>query len=52
MDEHRTYDKEKVLKTPEGEEKKEEKFIWSYMIRPVRKDFEDKWMVKHSYLTN
>ena len=44
-----TYDKEKMLNMKEKEEKdKEEKvkkanrFIWSYMIRPVRKDFEDK----------
>ena len=39
-----TYDKEKMLnvKDEEQKEKKPERFIWSYIIRPVRKDFEDK----------
>ena len=48
MDQHKSYDKEELLKSKvdvEGEEKKEqkkEKFIWSYIIKPVRKDFFDK----------
>lgn len=40
MDKHMTYDKEKMLNAKESE-KKPERFIWSYIIRPVRKDFED-----------
>jgi hypothetical protein len=36
MDQHKTYDKEKVLKK---EEDKPKKFIWSYIIKPVRKDY-------------
>ena len=41
-----TYDKEKMLNMKEQDNKekkpKKEKFIWSYIIRPVRKGFEDK----------
>jgi hypothetical protein len=44
-----TYDKEKMLNMKEQEyqeskdkKPKSEKFIWSYIIRPVRKDFDDK----------
>lgn len=46
-----TYDKEKMLKEGyevdekgEGEKKerkKKSKFIWSYIIKPIRKDYED-----------
>ncbi len=44
MEEHKSYDKEKMLKKSEGE--KQDKFIWSYIIRPVRKDFDDsKWTI-------
>jgi hypothetical protein len=46
MDKHMTYDKEKLLNVNEPADKdtkkKEDKFIWSYVIRPVRKDFNDK----------
>lgn len=36
MDKHMTYDKEKVLSNGKGEvNNKKEKFIWSYMLRPV-----------------
>jgi hypothetical protein len=36
MDKHMTYDKEKLLNVVKGEEKaKKDKFIWSYMLRPV-----------------
>ena len=47
MDKHKTYDKEKVLNVKNDDKeiekkKKEDKFIWSYIIRPVRKDFGDK----------
>lgn len=49
MDQHKTYDKENFLNTKnEGgddkakEKKKADKFIWSYIIRPVRKDFTEK----------
>ena len=49
MDQHMTYDKEKMLKQGYEEEKVEEgakkpaakKFIWSYIIKPVRKDYTD-----------
>ena len=55
MDQHMTYDKEKMLKegyeqTPdqEGKEKKPPKYIWSYIIKPVRKDYsDDKWLINH-----
>lgn len=40
MDKHMTYDKEKMMNV--NEKDKKEKFIWSYIIRPVRKDFENK----------
>jgi len=49
MDQHLTYDKERMLK--EGYEeveqknpdqsKKSQRFIWSYIIKPVRKGYED-----------
>jgi hypothetical protein len=45
MDQHMTYDKEKMLK--EGyeqqreQEKKPKKYIWSYIIKPVRKGYSD-----------
>ncbi len=49
MDQHLTYDKERMLK--EGYEeveqkksdqsKKPQRFIWSYIIKPVRKGYED-----------
>ncbi len=44
MDTHMTYDKEKLIggKSEDTEEAKGNKFIWSYMIRPVRKDFDSK----------
>jgi hypothetical protein len=41
MDEHKTYDKEKMLGN-QNKENKKERFIWSYIIKPVRKGFEDK----------
>jgi hypothetical protein len=43
MDKHMTYDKEKMLnvKTDTEATKKPERFIWSYIIRPVRKGYED-----------
>lgn len=34
MDEHKTYDKEKMLNNPDKDKKK--RFIWSYIIKPVR----------------
>jgi hypothetical protein len=46
MDQHMTYDKEKMLK--EGyeqdkeasrQDKKPKKYIWSYIIKPVRKGY-------------
>lgn len=47
MDRHMTYDKERVLNIKEGEhpeqeEKKDDKFIWSYIIRPVKKDYDSR----------
>jgi hypothetical protein len=36
MDEHKTFNKETILDSPEGTSK--DNFIWSYMIRPVRKE--------------
>lgn len=39
MDKHMTYDKEKMMNV--NEKDKKDKFIWSYIIRPVRKDFEN-----------
>lgn len=43
-----TYDKERMLKegyeeaeNKEEKEKKPAKFIWSYIIKPVRKDYTD-----------
>lgn len=46
MDQHMTYDKEKMLKEGYEEdksdkEKKPSKFIWSYIIKPVRKDYSE-----------
>jgi hypothetical protein len=50
MDGHMTYDKERMLKNnmevQEEEdgtktEKKKDRFIWSYIIKPVRKDYND-----------
>jgi hypothetical protein len=50
MDGHMTYDKERMLKSnmevQEEEdgtktEKKKDRFIWSYIIKPVRKDYND-----------
>jgi len=47
MDQHMTYDKERMLKegyeeVERGEEKKKkDRFIWSYIIKPVRKDYTD-----------
>jgi hypothetical protein len=41
MDEHKTYDKEKMLSNNQNKDKKE-RFIWSYIIKPVRKGYEDK----------
>lgn len=42
MDKHMTYDKEKMLNVKEADAKKKpERFIWSYIIRPVRKGYED-----------
>lgn len=40
MDKHMTYDKEKMLNNKEKDKK--EKFIWSYIIKPVRKDYDEK----------
>ena len=43
MDKHMTYDKERVLNADfEGKDtkKKPDRFIWSYIIRPVRKDYD------------
>lgn len=40
MDEHKMYDKEKVLGVQNKEKK--ERFIWSYIIKPVRKGYEEK----------
>ena len=52
MDQHMTYNKERMLKegyeestTASDQKDKKQKaprFIWSYMIKPVRKDYEDK----------
>ena len=47
MDKHMTYDKEKMLNIDQSNEelkdhKKKDKFIWSYIIRPVRKGFDKK----------
>lgn len=46
MDKHKTYDKERVLKANTDDKdnikKKPERFIWSYIIRPVRKDYDSK----------
>jgi hypothetical protein len=39
MDNHMTYDKEEMLKKDGDEESKDEKFVWSYVLRPVRKGF-------------
>ena len=42
MDQHMTYDKEKMLKQgyeEKEQEKKPKKYIWSYIIKPVRKDY-------------
>lgn len=52
MDEHKIYDKEKMLNDPK--EQKKERFIWSYIIKPVRKDYEDKWtkLTFNKYLIN
>lgn len=36
-----SYDKEKMILGQEKKDKKE-RFIWSYIIKPVRKGFEDK----------
>jgi len=42
MDEHIMYNKEELLfknqNQKEGEVKKEDKFIWSYVLRPVRRN--------------
>lgn len=40
MDEHKIYNKENTLNT-EGRDNKE-RFIWSYIIKPVRKDYDNK----------
>ena len=37
MDQHYTFDKERVLSTYKKEKK--EKFIWSYVIKPVRQGY-------------
>ena len=47
MDQHMTYDKEKMLKEEqtEGEKGQKPRFIWSYIIKPARKDYtEGKWI--------
>jgi hypothetical protein len=45
MDQHMTYDKEKMLKEGYEQEKeqakKPKKYIWSYIIKPVRKGYSD-----------
>ena len=49
MDQHLTYDKERMLKegyeevkeNQKGEKKKPQKFIWSYIIKPVNKSYSD-----------
>jgi hypothetical protein len=44
MDKHMTYDKERMLNVKtdtDGTKNKPERFIWSYIIRPVRKGYED-----------
>ena len=45
MDQHMTYDKEKMLKEgyeqQKEQEKKPKKYIWSYIIKPVRKGYSD-----------
>ena len=51
MDQHITYDKERMLRegyeevNNEGgqhqQKKKPQRFIWSYIIKPVRKGYED-----------
>jgi len=38
MDQHMTYDKEKMLKQPPEKEERP-RFIWSYIIKPARKDY-------------
>ena len=46
MDQHMTYDKERLLKQgyeeqPSEKAKKKTGFIWSYIIKPVRKDYKE-----------
>ena len=48
MDQHITYDKERMLKegyeevdSKQEQKKKSQRFIWSYIIKPVRKGYED-----------
>lgn len=50
MDEHIMFNKEDLLfkktQDKEKEGKKEDKFIWSYVLRPVRRNNSFKWNVK------
>jgi hypothetical protein len=49
MDKHMTFDKERMLKegyeldqeNQESKKAKPKRFIWSYIIKPVRKDYTD-----------
>lgn len=48
MDQHMTYDKERMLKEgyeldrqEGGEKKKAKRYIWSYILKPVRKDYNE-----------